>query len=81
VRLSWAQAMDVATRMNPGTGQVLVFSGDGSVLHSWYSQLDVSQKWGEVYSCRRDEAVGVVVARVTGTELDGHSSPAYGLAW
>jgi len=81
VKLSWAQALDVAKRFAPKPGQVLVFSGDGSVLHSWHAQSGTSQVWGEVYACRGDEALGVRVARVSSADLEARRTPAFGTPW
>ena len=80
--LSWAQAVDVAKRLNPAPGQRLVFSADGSVLSAPYAQQEVARLQGEVYACTRESAgQPVTVARVTAEELEAGREPSFGTPW
>ena len=80
--LSWAQAVEVAKRLDPPAGRVLVFSSDGSVLHDWDAQRGVAQASGEVYACRRDPDNGqVLVARVPLAALEARREPSFGEPW
>jgi hypothetical protein len=81
-RLSWAQAVEVAKRLDPGPGQVVVFSGDGSVLSSWAAQRGVAQWRGEVYACRREQSGSpVAVARLPLEDIEARRDPAFGATW
>jgi hypothetical protein len=82
VVLSWAQAVEVAKRLDPPQGRVLVFSSGGSVLYEWGAQRGVAQGDGEVYACRRDPGSGhVLVARVPLADVEARREPAFGTAW
>jgi hypothetical protein len=82
VVLSWAQAVEVAKRLDPPAGRVLVFSSDGSVLYEGDAQREVAQGNGEVYACRRDPDNGqVLVARVPLADVEERRDPAFGTPW
>lgn len=50
--LSWAQADDVAKRLNPREGQEIVFAQSGMVLHQWFER-EHALKQGSIYVARR----------------------------
>jgi len=80
-RLSWDQAIEVAKRMDPRPGQVVVFAPDGTVLTSPEAQRGVARMKGEVYACRREPGSGVVVARLPHDHLAEGREPEFGRPW